>query len=82
VSINIFGEYESEDIYEELRCPNECDTVRVGCLSHETFTCPYCLANLVGLEDYDSIVALRRKARLEDDQALQSLTNFIVLGNG
>jgi len=82
MSINIFGEHEPEHIHEELRCPNECDTVRVGCLSLETYTCQFCSSSLVGLEEYDEIVETRRKARLEDTQALQSLTNFISLGNG
>ena len=81
---NIFGEWEDEPVYELLFCPAGCDYTRSGNRSIEQFRCHYCKRDLVNEAELDAIEESRArvKARREDDAALQSLTNFIVRGNG
>jgi len=73
---NIFGEEEPEVIIDFLHCPNGCDYVRVGNRAVEVFKCYYCKALLITEEEEAA------RSKREDVQALQSLTNHIVRGNG
>jgi hypothetical protein len=80
MATNIFGEHEHEPVYEMLYCPAGCEYTRFGSRDLEQFRCHTCKRDMVNESELDIIE--QRKARKADDAALQSLTNFIVWGNG